>query len=63
MFLGRSPCDPLVLKDDKSSVKVADFKDPSMCVYAAILNQLRSVTSGHTRFCQFGSDMCAAILG
>ena len=53
MSLGRSPCDSLVLKDDKSSVKVADFNDPSMCMYAAILNRLRSVTSGHTCFCQF----------
>ena len=38
MFLGRSLGDSLLLKDDKSSVKVADFNDPSMCVYAAILN-------------------------
>ena len=30
--------DSLVLTDTKSSVKVADFNDPSMCVYAAILN-------------------------
>ena len=75
MSLGRSPCDSLVLKDDKSSVNVADFNDPSMCVYAAILNHLRLVTSDHTRFCQFentcehgaspafGSDMGASILG
>ena len=48
MSLGSSPCDSLVLKDDKS-----DFNNPSMCVYAAILNRLRSVTSGRTRFCQF----------
>ena len=41
MSLGRSPC-------DKSSVKVADLKNPSICVYAAILNRLRSVTSGHS---------------
>ena len=47
-----NPCDSLVLKDDKSSVKVADFNDPSMCVYAAILNWLRYVPSGHTCFCQ-----------
>ena len=53
MSRGRSPCDSLVLKVDKSNVKVADFNDPSMCVYAAILNCLRSVTSSHTRFCQF----------
>ena len=38
MFLGRSLGDSLLLKDDKSSVKVADFNNPSMCVYAAILN-------------------------
>ena len=53
MSLGRSPCDSLVLKDDKSSVKVADFNHPSMCMYAAILNRLRSVTSSQTRFSQF----------
>ena len=53
MSLGRSPCDSLVLKDDKAFVKVAGFNNPSMCVYAAILNRLRSVTSSHTRFCQF----------
>ena len=53
MSLGRSLCDSLVLKDDKSSVKVADFNNPSMCVYATVLNRLRSVTSGHTHFCQF----------
>ena len=53
MSLGRSLCDSLFLRDDKSSAKVADFNDPPMCVYAAILNQLRSVMSGHTRFCQF----------
>ena len=58
MSLGRSPCDFLILKDDKSSVTVADFNNPSMCVYAVILNRLRPVASGHTRFCQF-----AAILG
>ena len=34
MSFGRSPCDSLVLKDDKSSVKVADFNNPSMCVCA-----------------------------
>ena len=39
------PCDFLVLKDDNSSVKVANFNDPSMCVYAAILN-LASVRAG-----------------
>ena len=54
--LGRSPCDSLVLKDDASSVKVANFNTPSMCVYAAILNRLRSVTSGHTNFCQFENN-------
>ena len=73
MSLHRSLCDSLVLKDDKSSVKVADFNDPSMRMYAAILNRLWSVSSGYTRFCQifvgtahhtaFGSDMGAAILG
>ena len=52
MSLGRSPCDSLVLKDNKASVKVADFNNPSMCVCAAILNWLRSVTSSSTRFCQ-----------
>ena len=26
-------CDSQVLKDDKSSAKVADFNDPSMCVF------------------------------
>ena len=51
MSLGRSPWDSLVLKDDKSNVKVANFNDPSMCVYAAILNQFWSVTSSHTHFC------------
>ena len=34
MSLGRNPCDSLVLKDDKSCVKVADFNDPSVCMYA-----------------------------
>ena len=53
MSPGRSPCHSLVLKDDKAFVKVADFNNPSMFVYAAILNRLRSVTSGHTRLCQF----------
>ena len=53
MSLCRSPCDSLVIKDDKSSVKLADFNDSSMCVYAAILNRLQSVTSSHTCFCQF----------
>ena len=73
MSLGRSPCDSLVLKDDKSSVKVDDFNDPSMCLYAVILNQLRSVTrvilaSGSSKIlvsmahhAAFGSDMGAAI--
>ena len=28
MSLGRSPCESLLLKDNKSSVKVADFNDP-----------------------------------
>ena len=32
MSLGRSPCGSFVLKDDKSSTKVADFNDQSMCV-------------------------------
>ena len=58
MSLGRSLCGSLVLKDDKSSVKVANFNDPSMCVYAAILNQLWSVTSSHTCFCQFENARC-----
>ena len=40
MSLGRSPCDSLVLKDDKSIAKVADFNDSPL-------------TSGHTRYCQF----------
>ena len=53
MSPGRSPCDSLVLNDDKSSVKVADFNDPSVCVYVAILNRLGYVPSGHTCFCQF----------
>ena len=78
MSLGRSPCDSLVLKEDKSSDKVANFNNLSMCVYAAILNRLWSVMSDHTRFCQFkntrfcqfknttlafGSDMGAVIFG
>ena len=53
MSLGMRPYDSLVLEDDKSSVSEADFNDTSMCMYAAILNQLRSITSGHTHFCQF----------
>ena len=58
MSLGRSPCDSLVLKDDKSSVKVADFNDPSICVYAAILNRLGYLPSGHTCFGQFENTRC-----
>ena len=53
MSFGRSLCDSLVLNDNKSSGKMADFNDPSVCMSAAILNRLRSVTSGHTCLCQF----------
>ena len=49
-------CVSIVLEYDQSSVKVADFNDPLMCVYAAILNRLRSVPSSHTRFCQFENN-------
>ena len=44
------------LEDNKSSDKLADFSannSPSTCVYAAILNWLRPVSNGHTRFCLF----------
>ena len=45
MSLGRSLCDYLVLKDSKSGVRGADFNDPSMCVYAAILNHLPDISN------------------
>ena len=67
MFLGWSPCDSLVLKDDKSSVEVVDFNDPSMCVYAAILNQRSySISSkilvSTAHHAAFRSDMGAVML-
>ena len=62
MSIGENLCDSLVLKVDKSSVNVAYFNDPSVCVCTGIFNRLRSVTSmAHNA--AFGSDMGAAILG
>ena len=47
MSLGRSPCDSLVLKDDKKW----PISTIHQRVYAAILNRLRSVTISHTCLC------------